>query len=355
MTPIRSAWRKRIALSLGSLLFTLLLAEGALRLLGVARAGRGSEWFAGGNHPRFLFQADPAAAYTLRPGFKGVEMNPQGDFREPVEVDSRGMRRQPHPAPPAPAVLALGDSMTFGEGVPADQTYSALAERISGVRVENAGVPGYSSRQMAERLKGLLPLFHPRLVTLAFSPLWDRQRCAHPFVYKEGFIVGEGYAKRLHLWDGNLYLAETELPVAGTATAYAKRRSRVMRLLLPPLGDGLRALRRGSRQEPPPGPEDYEPTIAAVERARGLSRGAGAELLVLLLDDRGADFARDRREVERRLRERGIPFLAVDEEVPQADWKRLRFQHDGHWNRAGHQAAGFLLANRIRTSQERVP
>src|SRR5262245_14528960 len=108
--------KKKLALSAFSVLVTLLFAEAALRLLGIGAVGRGSPWFAGGNHPRFLFQPDAESGYTLRPGFKGREIAPGNEFDVAASVDARGLRDHPHTAPSSPAVLAVGDSMTFGEG-----------------------------------------------------------------------------------------------------------------------------------------------------------------------------------------------------------------------------------------------
>ncbi|HEY4572500.1 MAG TPA: GDSL-type esterase/lipase family protein, partial [Thermoanaerobaculia bacterium] len=189
--------RKKLALSAASILITLLVAEIALRVLGIGAIGRGSPWFAGGSHPRFLFQADAASGYALRPGFRGEEIALSQEFKVPVAVDGQGLRAQPHTAPPQPRVLAIGDSMTFGEGVPADATWPAALERTLGVRVDNAGVPGYNSAQMAGRLRRYLPLLHSRVVVMLLSPTWDLGRCASPFVYKGGYIVGQGYVDRL--------------------------------------------------------------------------------------------------------------------------------------------------------------
>jgi lysophospholipase L1-like esterase len=339
--------KKKLALSAVSILIALLVCEAALRLLGIGAAGRGSPWFAGGNHARFLFAPDPESGYTLRPGFKGREIAPGEEFDVAAAVDARGLRDHPHAAPPTPAVLALGDSMTFGEGVPADRSYAAVLERESGVRVYNAGVPGYGSGQMLARLRRLIPAIHPSLVILGLSPLWDRQRCAAPFVYKDGYIVARGYADRLVLLDGNLYLKETRLPVLGAATAYAERYSVLLRLALPALAGGARAVLRRGRTEEAPSAADYEPTVRNLEAARRLAASSGARFLALLFDDRGEDFRRDRLAVQQRLRALGIPYVAADDLLPRADWRRLRFARDGHWNAAGHAAVGRALAPRV--------
>ncbi|MFL6263469.1 MAG: SGNH/GDSL hydrolase family protein [Thermoanaerobaculia bacterium] len=347
--------RKKLALSAASILITLLFVEIALRILGIGAAGRGSAWFAGGNHPRFLFQPDPASGYTLRPGFQGREIAQSKEFDVPVAIDGQGLRAQPHAAPPQPRVLALGDSITFGEGVPADSTYSAVLERALRVRVDNAGVPGYSSAQMLGRLRNSLPLLRPRVVVMTLSPTWDLGRCASPFVYKGGYIVGQGYVDRLLLLDGNLYLRETKLPGLGTATAYAERYSNLARLALPSLAN---AARKAIHRRPRPGPStaaDVEPTARNLQEAQRLASQSGAAFLAVMVDDRGPAFRHDRGLLQARLRQLGVPWVAADDLIPPARWPRLRYPVDTHWNAAGHQAMGEALAPRVRPLLGRTP
>lgn len=337
--------RKKLALSAVSILITLLFAEIALRILGVGAIGRGSDWFAGGNHPRFLFQPDAASGYALRPGFQGEEISRGKEFDVPVAIDGQGLRVQPHTAPPQTGVLTVGDSMTFGEGVPAGSTYSAVLERALGVRVDNAGVPGYSSAQMLGRLRRYLPLLHPQVVVMTLSPTWDIGRCDSPFVYKDGYIVGQEYADRLVLLDGNLYLRETRLPVLGTATAYAERYSNLARLALPALAGAARKALLHHREEGPSAAADLEPTARNLQEAQRLTSQAGARFLAVMVDDRGADFRHDRHLLQARLRELGVPWVAADNQlVPRGRWKQLRYPIDTHWNAAGHQAVGEALA-----------
>jgi lysophospholipase L1-like esterase len=339
--------RKKLALSAFSILFTLLIAEAALRIVEIGSAGRGSPWFAGGNHARYLFQPDPVAGYTLRPGFHGWEIAREHEFDVPIGVDARGLREQPHPAPPQPVVLAIGDSMTFGEGVPADRSYSAVIEREAGVRVENGGVPGYSSRQMVARLRRFLPELRPAVVVMTLSPLWDRQRCASPFVYRAGYLVGQTYLDRLVLIDGNLYLRETRLPVLGPLTAWLEGHSNLMRLAIPALAERTKEVLRRSKREPTPTAADYEPTVQDLAEARRLTEAQGARFLAVLIDDRGSEFHRDRLAVQERLQSLGVPYIAADD-LPNADWSRLRYPKDTHWNAAGHEAVGRALAPKIK-------
>lgn len=335
--------RKKILLAGISLLMTLLLAEAGLRLLGVGAIRRGSPWFAGGNHPRYLFQADPASGYTLRPGFRGREVAFTGEFETPVEIGPLGMREHRHTAGPRPSVLALGDSMTFGEGVPADRTWSAVLERESGIRVYNGGVPGYGTCQMTGRARALIPRLRPDFVIVVLSPHWDRSRCEDPFLYLEGYIVSQRYLARLHLIGGNLYLGETRLPGIGAATAWAKHVSYLARLALPPLGDAARALTRGREEPFRPAPELYEPTAQALAAIR---KEGGTRFLAVLVESRGPDYEVDRAHLVEALKAKGIPYLSLDS-VP-ADWPRLRYPRDQHWNEAGHRKVGTVLASLVR-------
>lgn len=335
--------RKKVLLTGVSILLTLLLAEAALRILGVGAIRRGSPWFAGGNHPRYLFQPDPASGYTLRPGFRGREIAFTGEFETPVEIGPLGLREHPHTAGPRPSVLALGDSMTFGEGVPADRTWPAVLERESGIRVYNGGVPGHSTCQMTGRARALLPRLRPDFVVVTLSPHWDRDRCENPFLYMDGYIVSQRYLARLHRIGGNLYLGETRLPGIGAATAWAKHVSYLARLALPPLGDAARALTRGEEEAFHPAPEHYEPTARALAAIRDQT---GTGFLAVLVESRGRDYEIDRAHLEEALKAKGIPYLALDR-VP-ADWPRLRYPRDLHWNEAGHRAVGRVLAPLVR-------
>jgi lysophospholipase L1-like esterase len=91
-------------------------------------------------------------------------------------VNSAGLRG-PLPAPGRPAVLVVGDSFTFGEGVAVEDTFVARLEaafaapdRAQGPAFVNAGVPGYGSREEAARLPFLLERFEPTAVLVVFTP-----------------------------------------------------------------------------------------------------------------------------------------------------------------------------------------
>lgn len=86
----------------------------------------------------------------------------------------RDAERSPQPAPGTVRVLALGDSVTFGMGVPQDLTYprqaEALLSRARGAPVEvlNMGMPGYNTLHQLAQLRELGLSLQPKIVVVGF-------------------------------------------------------------------------------------------------------------------------------------------------------------------------------------------
>jgi acyl-CoA thioesterase I len=78
-------------------------------------------------------------------------------------------RKQPTAAalPAGSTVLALGDSITFGTGADSAAAYPAQLAALTGWNVVNAGVPGDTAAQAAERLPTLLVEHKPALILLS--------------------------------------------------------------------------------------------------------------------------------------------------------------------------------------------
>jgi lysophospholipase L1-like esterase len=127
------------------------------------------------NHfPRRLFMPtdDPRLPYRMRPG---VETDVR-DFH--VTVNAHGLRGPDFPTRPAPGVhriLVLGDSVTFGEGLPVEEAFPALLarelERSHPGRfdVVNAGVEGYNTVAELAYLERTGLALDPETVVVGFN------------------------------------------------------------------------------------------------------------------------------------------------------------------------------------------
>lgn len=110
----------------------------------------------------------------LVPGYQGTY------FGQPLSVNSFGMRDAETTLarrPGARRILALGDSWTFGAGVPTAQVWPEQLERLLGgpdaVEVLNTGVSGYETYHEAFYYRNDLQKFEHDLVLVGFYPLND--------------------------------------------------------------------------------------------------------------------------------------------------------------------------------------
>lgn len=125
--------------------------------------------------PVGLFRPSELLGYEMTPGYRGCHKK-LSEFDTRIETNSMGLRDREYPPRSAvPRVLALGDSVTFGFGVEAAESYPELLElssRASSSRpleVINGGVWGYNTLQELEYLKAGAAGYEPDVILVGLT------------------------------------------------------------------------------------------------------------------------------------------------------------------------------------------
>lgn len=155
----------KIAISAGSLALALLGAEAALRLAGYDPL----EEALTGRVQLVRVSRAPGRGYELVPGASGEGWGTR------VDVNSLGFRG-PEVAPEPDGrvrIVALGDSVTFGNDLAWEETWPALLQRALGergqaVEVLNLALGGYDTMQEVATLEDLGLAFRPAHVVLGY-------------------------------------------------------------------------------------------------------------------------------------------------------------------------------------------
>lgn len=120
---------------------------------------------------------DPDLIYRLPPHARGTDV--KEEFAVRIETNSQGLRDREYSPTPGDGVLrrvlVLGGSMTFAEGVEAEQTFPKVLEhelaRGHGpgrFEVINAAIRGYGTDQELILFERLIPIYRPDEALLAF-------------------------------------------------------------------------------------------------------------------------------------------------------------------------------------------
>jgi len=320
-----------------------------------------------------LFRADGELFWSLRPG---VDLQFQG---ERVRIGSQGLRG-PEIPPKRPGefrILSLGESSTFGPGVPYEKTYSALLEEHlreadaragrdpERVRVVNAGVPAYSSFQSLRylRTRGIdlepdLVLFYHQINDYMPSSLRTSQNDEIGLARSDRELheSGSGTIDRFLLGHSALYRF--------LALRMARHRIRklqeqetenpLLSIGLPDIGLAPRTVEADSvaRTRADLDEQALPPRVRPEERRRNL------EELARFCDERGIRLLvihpayRESTGSEERLvafcRENDVPFLHAGPVLHPPDEPRgSRFLDSMHPNAEGHAALARALADAI--------
>jgi lysophospholipase L1-like esterase len=370
------------------LLLVLLLLEGSLRLLRPLHGGISELLYLAGDVPDFD-RVGSTAELLRNSALSYVPHRQRGGF----VLNAHGLRTPEYDAGPlAPGVVrivALGDSFTYGDGVPQDRTWPArlarvLAPSVPGkVEVISLGVPGVGPRFERRMFALEGAVLQPRVVVLGLfvgNDLTDEQDTTLAG-YRPAWTVRHSLVARLgrNLWRlfganrrGDLLKPEVPGdPVFPTGGYSPKGAPGNTLRFTPEAADAVEA-ERLRMVDPRHAAELAQLADDVAATVGGLAadvRAAGAELVVLIIPDQfqvvpGAlrraalllgqpisafDVDAPQRLLAERLAAVGIPVVDV---LPAcrasvSSSNRLYLARNIHWNAAGHEIGAQALAARI--------
>jgi hypothetical protein len=371
---------KRLALAGVSFLLGLLIAEAALRILGVG-------------YP-LPYAPDVYCGTRHQPGFRG-QWTAEGRAR--IEINADGFRDLPRAKAPDPGTLrvaVLGDSYIEAFQVPREQSFAAALERELDaqtdrqVEVLSFGVSGFGTAQQLLLLRHYVWEYQPDVVLLAFCPgndLADNSAKLAPYQVKPFFHLKHG---RLVL--DNSFRRHPDFVKAQSPWTRIKvnviNRSRVLQLVAQARTRQHRTVRQTRASEgaqvgemcfvPPERPEWVEAweiteRLLAQMHAEIKVRGARFVLATLSAPEQVHPDPAVRRALEERLgaedlfyherrledlgRREGFPVINLGRPMQQYADMRGVFLHgfpntrlgEGHWNAAGHRVAAELAVREL--------
>ena len=231
-------------------------------------------------------------------------------------------------------IAIVGDSITFGEGVPnTEDTFASVLEqtlnaqqRAVKVSVFNYGASAYSVKQMAATLQSRMLQIEPDLVLMAIIPD-DFDLTRTPAVDASGYLVDT------RLSGINPSFPTLRRVIRSVRLSYVLRD--VMYAMSPIRLDIPKSLAQGVLPD----------TYAYVQRFAHLADERGVPSIIVLLPTPRADLSN---RVSRELRNDGITFLdlaALLGEFTRDQHKASQF--DGHPSPAVHHRIGVTLAKAI--------
>jgi lysophospholipase L1-like esterase len=321
-----------LALALLSSVACLLAAELALRV----RRGAGLLAHPDPAHAVRMVGASYPASYDAELGYVPTPgVHAVSGAR--ATIDARGLRENGNDAPlDAAAILAVGDSFTFGDEVDDRSTWPAALERRLGRRVWNGGVFGYGLDQIALRAERLAGELAPDTLVVEVIPD-DVSRCedSYRFAHKSWFeVAGAGLRLR------NVPVPRPEEPPPGDS---AGRRLLARSFLadlalrrLDPLGWPVRGAVRVHREGP---------AVAALLLDRLARDAAQRDMRLLVVAGWHPGARGDLLDpLRRRAHERGVEWLDLEpvlgaEIEARGDWSHLFSRPAAYGGQPGHMTA----------------
>lgn len=362
--PRRSTHRVRTVVVLASTAFVLVLAE--------LMAGRVYPFFEREPVPANLrgrpicgavFDFDPHTGWWPKPNLSCVAV---GERAVPVRTNNAGFNADHDFGPKDGRIRIgfLGDSLTFGDLVPPDDTYVSILERsLPGIETVNFGLDGAGPDQALLALRHKAAGLELDALVLAFTPenierILMRERAGRPKPY---FTLQYGEIS-LHNYPVPFSPAPEEAPDARsryTAGASPLRGSALWQLVLASMRPV--ALRAGLYR---PYTELYDgPAGALLERIlTEFEREAGGRVLIFaplptyhyIEYDLAPDYERVYKAVSRTAGGTYVDVLAAFKRLPPEQRRAARFRFDQHYTPLAHRVVAGALLPAVTTVRDQL-
>ncbi|OHC76406.1 MAG: hypothetical protein A3G18_03640 [Rhodospirillales bacterium RIFCSPLOWO2_12_FULL_58_28] len=343
--------------SLPSRLLTLAAAIvlAALALEGICRVFM-PHWqdYDSGRFMRSVIVPNFGEVSTGMPEFDDYFAQKDGDFRVRVSINGFGLRNLQAVEFADERIWAVGDSVTFGWGVEADEMYSSIIARLAAKPTYNIASPGTDVCGYQALIARMPETFRPKAVIIGL-------------VLENDVGHYEGCQKR-----AELTAAAKTTPEAGKAgllgaKKWLTRYSALYNVLavsikrLDAIRDfmtkiGIISKSHDSKRSFDEGEIEImtDKTAAEFVRLRSILPEATplAVLIVpgrLEIRDDHPSFRKMRLMISAKLDAVGIKVIDPFEEFKKAGLAATHFAHDGHWNAPGHEIAGRAAADWIKS------
>src|SRR5262245_4785437 len=312
----------RVALLLVSLVVTVLVLEGLLRIAV-------PQWR--GLVPQRFMTSTPSGVLAGVPDFDGRIASLFGEFDVPIHLDGRGFRNPPDADPAAPLAF-VGDSFCFGWGVQPDESFATLVATRLGVPAYNYCTVGADLLDDLEVVRAWMPRRNPGATVLQVT--FENDVLAYPPTAGDAGPSATVQALSRSTWSRWLM---THSALFNVGTTLARMNPTIVALVR----------RLGLVSGVPVVAADGTDPIAASVRLVGRIReaaGPGPFVVVLVPPRPGQVELVDYRAFAAALVRAG--FDVID---PQAEPQLAisTIPRDGHWDAAMHAAIAPVIAARL--------
>jgi lysophospholipase L1-like esterase len=315
---------------------------------------------------------DPYIGFLYPPNFQGTMRHNDATFT--FRTDSRGFRNV-DPWPGRADVVALGDSLTFGFGVPDGRSWVDLAARtLPGAAVINLALPGYGPLQQLRVYETFGAALRPKVVLVGFFPandFWDTAKFltwlrlgegGNYLLWRDFGVNSMGGRSLIEKILRGSYLHSLVWAVLNPDTEAFGRDAIVHqtaggRLLLLP--STLRKLRERAL----PGRPEFDEALAALKELDHRVHADGGRMVVVVLPSKESVYlppedgpADPLKHVFRAFKQLNLAYLDVAPRLREraAAGELLFFEVDGHPNERGYAVIADAVVDYLRSGSSRA-